>query len=106
VIAEEKQNRMSIHYVSVPEFLTIGTNYFSVELDSKGNVSIDYGATNRSNGIVGVTPGGGVADPGPTDLSRASLLWALGTTYEQFVGSFGTYGGVDLSFRELTFKKP
>jgi hypothetical protein len=106
VIAEEKQNRMSIHYVSVPEFLTTGTNYFSVELDSKGNVSIDYGATNRSNGIVGVTPGGGVADPGPTDLSRASLLWALGTTYEQFVGSFGTYGGVDLSFRELTFKKP
>jgi hypothetical protein len=95
-----------VHYVSVPAFERTGTNYFTVQLDWKGEVGIDYGATNRSDGIVGLTPGGGVADPGPTDLSRTWWLWALGTTYERFLGSFGTYGGVDLSFRELEFRKP
>jgi hypothetical protein len=106
VIVNETHGKLQVHFVSVPEFLALGTNSFTVQLDSKGDVSIDYGATNRSDGLAGVTPGGGVADPGPTDLSRAWWLWALGTTYEQFAGSFGTYGGVDLSFRELKFRKP
>ena len=106
VIAEETRGALRVHYVSVPEFERVGTNYFTVELDSRGDVSIDYGATNRSDALVGLTPGGGVADPGPTDLSRAWWLWTLGTTYEQFIGSFGTYGGVDLSFKELKFRNP
>jgi hypothetical protein len=67
-------------------------------------VSIDYGATNRSDALVGISPGGGAVDPGPIDLSRAWTLPAFGTSYERFVGSFGTYGGVDLSFKELKFK--
>ena len=67
---------------------------------------MSYGATNRSDAIVGVTQGGGAADPGGIDISR-TWLSAIGTTYEQFTAaSFGTYGGVDLSFREITFKKP
>jgi hypothetical protein len=106
VIADETKGRLQVHYVSVPEFEFTGTNYFTVELDAKGDVSIDYGATNRSDGLVGISPGGGVADPGPTDLSRVWWLWALGATYEQFGGSFSTYGGTDLSFTELKFRKP
>ena len=99
---------LQIHFVSVPEFLATGTNYFSVTLDRRGEITMNYGATNRSDAIVGVTQGGGAADPGPIDISR-TWLSAIGTTYEQFTSppaSFGAYGGVDLSFREITFKKP
>jgi hypothetical protein len=106
VIADEKQGRLQVHFVSVPEFLATGTNYFTVDLDARGNVRFDYGATNRSDGLVGISPGGGAPDPGPTDLSRAPARPASGTTYERFVGSFGTYGGVDLSFTDLLFRKP
>ena len=31
---------------------------------SSGEITFDYGATNRSDAIVGITQGGGVADPG------------------------------------------
>ena len=109
VIAEEKDRALQIHFVSVPEFLATGTNYFSVTLDRRGEITVNYGATNRSDAIVGITPGGGAADPGPIDLSRVSRLPAAGTTYEQFTAppaSFGAYGGVDLSFQEIAFKKP
>jgi hypothetical protein len=109
VIAEEKDRALQIHFVSVPEFLVTGTNYFSVTLDRRGDITFDYGATNRSDAIVGVTQGGGAADPGPTDLSQAWRLWTTGTIYEQFTSppaSFGAYGGVDLSFQEVVFKKP
>lgn len=106
VIAEERPGKLRVHFVSVPEFLTTGSNYFTVELGSRGDITMDYGATNRSNGLVGVTQGGGTADPGPVNLSQAWWLFSLGTTYQAFVGSFGTYGGVDLSFTELNFRRP
>ncbi len=109
VIAEEKDRALQIHFVSVPEFLSTGTNYFSVTLDRRGEITFDYGATNRSDAIVGITQGGGVVDPGPTDLSESWRLWTTGTIYEQFTSppaSFGAYGGVDLSFQEVVFKKP
>jgi hypothetical protein len=37
--------------------------------------------------IVGVTPGQGATDPGPTDLSRKRGLPAEGTVYELFARS-------------------
>ena len=104
VIAEEKLGKLLVHFVSVPEFLTTGTNYFTVKLDHRGGIKFDYGATNRSDAIVGVTQGGGAIDPGPTDLSKAWRLSARGTTYQPFAGSFGAYGGVDLSFEDLKFR--
>jgi hypothetical protein len=107
VIAEENDGELQIHFVSVPEFLATGTNYFTVKLDRTGNIAIDYGAINRSDGIVGVSEGGGAADPGPTDLIRELRLSASGTTYEQFAGvSFATYGGADLAFTEIRFRPP
>jgi Bacterial pre-peptidase C-terminal domain len=107
VIAEETPGALKVHFVSVPEFLTTGTNYFTTTIDSKGGVAFDYAATNRSDGLVGISKGGGVADPGPTDLSRApGLSAATPAIYETFLGSFFAYGGVDLSFESVSFKKP
>ena len=107
VIAEEKPGALKVHFVSVPEFLTTGTNYFTTTIDKKGGVAFDYAATNRSDALTGISRGGGVADPGPTDLSRASgLSAATPAIYERFLGSFVTYGGVDLSFETVTFKEP
>ena len=91
--------------MSVPEFLTTGTNYFTVALQRDGDVSISWQATNRSDALVGLTQGGGAIDPGPTDFSNASHLSAIGTTYEGFGGSFAVYGGIDLSFTTRKFKK-
>lgn len=105
VIAEEKNKALYIHFVTVPEFFSDSPNYFTVVLDKKGDITMDYGATSRSDGLVGVTKGGGAADPGPRNLSSASNLSAVGTTYEQFLGSPFNYGGVDLSFQQLKFKK-
>ncbi len=104
VIAEEKNRTLTIHYVSIPEFIQTGTNYLSVTLDRHGGVEFDYGATNRSNALVGITQGNGAADPGPVDLSRSSHLSKTGTTYEQFLGSFTTYTGNDLSFKKVRFR--
>jgi hypothetical protein len=107
VIAEETPGALKVHFVSVPEFLTTGTNYFTTTIDKKGGVVFDYAATNRSDALIGISKGGGVADPGPTDLSRASgLSAATPAIYERFLGSFATYGGVDLSFENVTFRKP
>jgi hypothetical protein len=103
VIAEEVNKELRISFVSVPEFLATGTNYFTVVLGQSGNVTIDYLALNRSDAIVGVTQGNGAADPGPEDLSAIVVNGASGTSYEVFGGSFGTYGGVDLAFRKLRF---
>ena len=106
VIAEPGHKSMTIHFVSVPEFLAQGTNYFSVRMDADGDIGIDYLATNRSDSLVGVSEGGGAADPGPTDLSEDRWQSAVGTTYERFLGSFGTWVGTDLSFSSLKFDNP
>ena len=106
VIAEEKNRALNVHFVSVPEFFSESPNYFTVVLDRKGDITIDYGPTSRSDSIVGITRGGGAADPGPTNLSSANNLSAVGTKYEQFLGDPFSYGGIDLSFKGLKFKKP
>ena len=33
VIAEETRGALKVHFVSVPEFLTTGTNYFTTTID-------------------------------------------------------------------------
>ena len=75
-------------------------------MDADGDIGIDYLATNRSDALVGVSQGGGAADPGPTDLSEDRWQSAVGTTYERFLGSFGTWVGIDLSFSSLKFDNP
>jgi hypothetical protein len=48
---------------------------------------------------VGITPGGGAANPGQTDLSAAGSLSANGTTYQLFGN-----GQFDLEFMILLFQ--
>jgi hypothetical protein len=90
----------SIHFVSVPEFFSDSPNYFSVHLLPLGLYAIDYGATARSDALVGVTQGNGAADPGEEDISdRFPILSGRGTLYEQFVAP----DPGDLSFVDLLF---
>jgi hypothetical protein len=78
-----------------------------VRLDRFGIVKMQYGATARSDSLVGVTEGGGAADPGETDFSRRFLpiFSGRGTTYEQFAAGAGEppLEPFDLDFRELIF---
>jgi hypothetical protein len=103
VIAEHKPDSLTIHFVHVLDGLTDRPNSYSVELQSDGRIRTTYFAmdTLLGSSVVGVTPGGGVADPGPVDLSRKPGWSATGTTYEQF---FIDDDDFDLSFRTLTFE--
>jgi hypothetical protein len=102
VIAEPRNRALAVHYVSVPEFFSDSPNYFTVHMDASGAFLFDYGATARSDALVGISPGGGAADPGETDLSRFPLLRKRGTTYEQFLAP----DPGDLSWRSLFFLLP
>ena len=100
VIASSDHGVTSVHYVSVPEFFSDSPNYFSVHLLPLGLFALDYGATARSDAIVGVTQGNGATDPGEQDLSDGfPILSGRGTLYEQFL--FPDPG--DLSFVDLLF---
>src|SRR5262249_11169652 len=88
----------TVSFQDVPEFFSPVGNTFSVTLIASGEIDIAYGATAGNDGLVGVPPGGGAADPGETDLSAAGALSATGTTYELF----GT-GECDLATRLLMF---
>ena len=86
--------------MSVPEFFSDSPNYFSVHLLPLGLFALDYGATARSDAIVGVTEGNGATDPGEQDLSDGfPILSGRGTLYERFL--FPDPG--DLSFVDLLF---
>jgi len=100
VIASSDHGVTSIHYVSVPEFFSDSPNYFSVHLLPLGLYAIDYGATARSDALVGVSQGNGASDPGESDLSDGfPILSGRGTLYEQFVAP----DPGDLSFVDLLF---
>jgi hypothetical protein len=72
-----------------------------VTLERDGDVEMEWLAMTRTDAIIGVTPGGGAANPGPTDLSHRREWPADGTTYEQFLGFFSEF---DLSFRGIDFE--
>ena len=102
VIVDTDGSTFSVTFDSVPEFFATGANTFTVLLNESGDVSVSYGAISATDGIAGVTEGGGAADPGPTDLSAAPSLSASGTTYEQF--DFGNPN--DTAFLLLQYAAP
>lgn len=99
IIASPGPGSLTLHYVSVPEFASTSPNYFSVALADDGGIGIDYSVTTRTDGLTGVTQGGGAADPGETDLSQITNNPATGTTYELFSGT----DAFDLFFNSLVF---
>lgn len=98
IVVSQTASTWKVEFQNVPEFASSVGNTFSVTLHASGAIDLAYGTTNHNDGLVGVTPGGGVANPGETDLSTAGSLSATGTTYEQF-GS----GELDLDGLTLLF---
>jgi hypothetical protein len=98
VTVEGDNASMTVNWIGVPEFFASGANTFSVTLSSDGSIEIVYGTLTATDGLVGVTEGGGAGDPGETDLSANPNQSASGTTYEIF-----TAGDNDLDGETLTF---
>jgi hypothetical protein len=70
----------------VPEFLAGNSNNFAVTLRSDGSITVAYGNIDATDGLAGVTEGGGAVDPGASDLSSSATWPVAGTTYELFGG--------------------
>jgi hypothetical protein len=105
VVVDASSRPAAVHFVSVSEFFSSNPNYFSAELRDHGKIAVSWGPTSRGEALVGVTQGGGAADPGPTDLSERSLR-ATGTTYENFLFDVSTRGvsNFDLFFDDISFR--
>ncbi len=93
VIVKSEADEFKVTFQDVPEFLATTGNTFSVTLRPDGSINFEYGSLAASDGIVGVTEGGGAADPGETDLSANPNQSATGTTYEAFL--FGEENDLD-----------
>ena len=79
VSVSQDSDSMTVTFDGVPEFISTGANTFSVTMTcSSGDVSVAYGALSSSDGLAGVTEGGGAADPGETDLSAGRSLFRSG----------------------------
>ncbi|HKQ97022.1 MAG TPA: pre-peptidase C-terminal domain-containing protein [Candidatus Polarisedimenticolia bacterium] len=98
VVVTQTASSWTVEYQGVPEFGTTNSNTFSVTLHAGGQIDFHFGTTAHNDGLIGVSQGGGAADPGETDLSAAGALSATGTTYELF-GS----GELDLDTLTLLF---
>ena len=84
VVVSQTATTWTVEFQNVPEFASTIGRTFSVTLHAGGAIDLAYGTAAGNDGLVGVTPGGGAANPGETDLSAAGALSATGTTYEQF----------------------
>jgi hypothetical protein len=99
VVFESGADWATVSFIGVPEFPATGSNTFSVTMRADGSVTIAYGAVSASDGLAGVTEGGGAADPGASDLSSSATWPAAGTTYELFdFGNPNDLTGVMLDF--------
>jgi hypothetical protein len=105
VLVDTSSRPAAVHFVSVSQFLSSNPNYFTAELGEQGKIALKWGPTARGAGLVGVTQGGGAADPGPLDLSERGLR-ATGTTYENFLFNISTKGvsNFDLFFDAIKNK--
>jgi hypothetical protein len=101
VVVTPEADALTVHYVSVPEFLSDRANNFSVRLESSGKVTLAYLGILAADGLVGITQGNGALNPGPTDLSRSGALSKVGTTYELFPSAGAPF---DMPFRRLFFR--
>ena len=91
---------MLVSWINVPEYFSTGSNTFSIELFATGVIEIVYGNITANDGLVGISPGGGLAsDPGETDFSASSGVFPnVGVFYERF------FSGNDLSGLTLRFE--
>ena len=100
VTIEYGSGSATVSFIGVPEFPATGSNTFSVTMFADGSVDVQYDGMSALDGLVGVTEGGGAADPGETDFSAGGAFSANGTTYEQFMGGGDDF---DLDLSTLVF---
>jgi hypothetical protein len=104
IVLAQEPGSWSVEFRNIPEIGTItidDNNTFKVTLSASGKIEVRYAQTANSAlpRLVGITPGGGAADPGAIDLSSLSApLPATGTTYEFFPRET-----TDIAFHTLTF---
>ncbi|MBK8977299.1 MAG: S8 family serine peptidase [Planctomycetes bacterium] len=73
-----------VTWAGIPEYPAVGSNTMQLQLYPNGSFVLAYGAVSSSDGLVGYSVGGGVADPGNNDISNpaggpALTLGASGT---------------------------
>jgi len=97
-----------VTYSNVPEFPATGGNNFTVTLHADGSFDVEYGAVTALDGLAGRSEGGGVADPGETDLSTAPqpLGSVLTTVYELFSASDNDLDSESLAYAPCTVPDP
>ncbi len=84
---EYGEDRFSAIWEDVPEFLSGNRNTFRIDLFPDGSHQVLYKTLDAVSGVAGRTPGRGVTDPGPTDLSQAGQPLSGPTVYEVFNGT-------------------
>ncbi len=95
-------NSLTVTFDDVFEFGRTVPTDFAVTMWNTGAIEFRYGEHGGNDGIVGVSPGGGVEDPGEIDLSAATAEFPLEVPiYEDF-----GFGQFDLDGRALMFGLP
>jgi len=86
--------QMVVSWTGVPQFGLVSpdSNSFSITLFNTGAIWISLGAIAASDGLVGISAGGGVADPGGTNFLTTSGPFSNTVTRYQLFSS-GTYSG-------------
>ena len=92
---------MVVTWQDLPEFFNLGSNTFSITLSSDNGIWMDFGDMTLRDGIVGISDGLNLADPGETDLSATGPSFSSTVTrYEAFNRDF------DLSNSSIHFTAP
>jgi flagellar hook capping protein FlgD len=85
IAAHQVGQNFQIRFLQVPEIFFGGLNTFTITLRPNATIRVDYEETATFfSTVAGRSPGGGVADPGPTDLSVAPQPFNASTVYEEF----------------------
>ena len=85
IAARQEGQNFVVRFMQVPEIFFGGLNTFTITLRPNATIRVDYGETATFfNTVAGRSPGGGVSDPGPTDLSTAPQPFTASTVYEEF----------------------
>lgn len=101
ITVDEELGSFTVLWDGVPEFSTTNSNTFAVTLHPTGMIDVSWGGLASVDGLAGISPGGGVADPGPTDLTSTPLhLYSSAPIYQSFTA------GSDLAGRTIHFFVP
>lgn len=109
VDATGDSSSMTVSFEDVPEYYSTGSNTFSITIYANGNIDITFESMSLLDGIVGISAGGGVVDPGPTDFASVpGPFSASETRYEQFLSSGNPFdlAGSTISFQTAPVPEP